>query len=230
LLQAYQQYSSVHSESLAVYEKLQKKSAFSSFLEEVHQDPQVKSLPLEAYLIKPVQRVCKYPLFIRDLIRNTDPSHPDYKALIKAREYVSTIIFSSHSSHFFRTMESLLTKVNAAAKDAEVLVKMVKISKSLSGCPDALQSLIAPGRRFIREGWWHKITKRAGHDQERYFFMFTDMLLYCKKEDLSIGKRYIFKGILPYAYCTFSDEISSGKQILNTILIFPFLILKKLGE
>jgi len=50
--------------------------------------PQSRSLDLESYLIKPVQRVCKYPLLINDLLKTT---------------YVSRFIccFSFKNNYFF---------------------------------------------------------------------------------------------------------------------------------
>jgi len=39
---------------------------------------------LESYLVKPVQRLPKYPLLIKDLLKHTDQDHPDYENLQKA--------------------------------------------------------------------------------------------------------------------------------------------------
>lgn len=40
--------------------------------------------PLQSLLIMPVQRIPRYQLLIRDLIKNTHDTHPDYKLLNKA--------------------------------------------------------------------------------------------------------------------------------------------------
>lgn len=41
-------------------------------------------LPLEGFLLTPVQKICKYPLQLRELLRNTDLSHPDYAPVSEA--------------------------------------------------------------------------------------------------------------------------------------------------
>lgn len=46
-------------------------------------DPQGQ---LDSFLIKPTQRLCKYPLLIREVIRNSDPNSPDMEEMNKALE------------------------------------------------------------------------------------------------------------------------------------------------
>lgn len=41
-------------------------------------------LSLDDLLIKPVQRIPRYVLFIKDLLKHTGPSHPDHAPLQKA--------------------------------------------------------------------------------------------------------------------------------------------------
>ncbi|CAD8118376.1 unnamed protein product [Paramecium sonneborni] len=52
-----------------------------NFLKELEQTDIFKGGNLESYLIKPVQRLPKYVLLIKDLIKHTWESHPDYKQL-----------------------------------------------------------------------------------------------------------------------------------------------------
>lgn len=50
---------------------------------------------LDALLIKPVQRLGKYPLFLDTLMESTDPTHPDYPDIVtahrRARHYIECI-------------------------------------------------------------------------------------------------------------------------------------------
>ncbi len=41
-------------------------------------------LPLEGFLLTPVQKICKYPLQLRELLRNTDLAHADYEPVSEA--------------------------------------------------------------------------------------------------------------------------------------------------
>ena len=46
----------------------------------------INGLLLSDYLIKPVQRICKYPLLFRALLDYTDPDHKD-RALLKQAQH-----------------------------------------------------------------------------------------------------------------------------------------------
>ncbi|KTF85843.1 hypothetical protein cypCar_00044951, partial [Cyprinus carpio] len=35
-------------------------------------------VPLEGYLVAPIQRICKYPLLLRELLKRTPKKHNDY--------------------------------------------------------------------------------------------------------------------------------------------------------
>eukprot|EP01105_Mastigella_eilhardi_P008640 TRINITY_DN208_c0_g1_i6.p1 TRINITY_DN208_c0_g1~~TRINITY_DN208_c0_g1_i6.p1 ORF type:complete len:866 (+),score=286.92 TRINITY_DN208_c0_g1_i6:68-2665(+) len=62
--------------------------------------PQTKGLGLDDYLIKPAQRIMKYPLLLRDLMKDTPADHPDSKNLMKACQ----------------EMEEVLAKINTETK------------------------------------------------------------------------------------------------------------------
>ena len=47
---------------------------------------ELKNLTLDSYLIKPIQRLAKYILLIKEVIKHTDNSDPDYSNLLKALE------------------------------------------------------------------------------------------------------------------------------------------------
>ena len=46
---------------------------------------------LQSLLIKPVQRVLKYPLLLDKMTENTSDKHSDYKATHNAREAIATV-------------------------------------------------------------------------------------------------------------------------------------------
>ena len=49
----------------AVDQQIKKNSEFKKNLDICHTDPRCKGLFLQSFLIKPIQRVCKYPLLLR---------------------------------------------------------------------------------------------------------------------------------------------------------------------
>jgi hypothetical protein len=51
----------------------------------------IQAWDLVSLLIKPVQRVLKYPLLVDKLVESTADSHPDYKAAHKAKDVMSKV-------------------------------------------------------------------------------------------------------------------------------------------
>jgi len=61
-------------------------------LEELRRVPECRQLDLHAFLIKPMQRLCKYPLLLRELISCTAESHPDHANLVAAARDIGVAI------------------------------------------------------------------------------------------------------------------------------------------
>ena len=65
----YKVYCSNQSTSLTTVDTQTKKNPqFKKNLDICHSDPRCKGLFLQSFLIKPIQRVCKYPLLLRVII------------------------------------------------------------------------------------------------------------------------------------------------------------------
>lgn len=47
-----------------------------------------KGLGLESYLIKPVQRLLKYPLLLKEMKKCTDPDDPEYELIEQALDQI----------------------------------------------------------------------------------------------------------------------------------------------
>ena len=130
-----------------------------------------------SYLITPVQRMCKYPLLLRELIRFTDDDHEDKPVLEDALAQI----------------QAATMQVNERKKEFESYVKMLELQNNLEHLPRSFQ-LITPSRVFIREAVMDKISK--GKTQERHFFLFSDLILYASKSVLKSSKMQM-KGKIP---------------------------------
>ncbi|EGG01281.1 uncharacterized protein MELLADRAFT_67159 [Melampsora larici-populina 98AG31] len=102
----------------------------------------VKGLELEHYLLEPMQRLTRYPLLIKQIIKYTDPQATDHGLLRSALQKAETV----------------LTATNEAIRDQENELYLASLSENLSipGC-DARLNLTNPSRfvgrrRLIRDG------------------------------------------------------------------------------
>ena len=113
---------------------IKKNHIFIQFLSTVERTNTLNNSDLYSFLIKPIQRLPKYVLLFKDLQKNTDETHPDYKNISETR----------------KKFEELNTKNNENME--EYLIKQTKIIElqEIFGTPNNL--MILNGRReFIQE-------------------------------------------------------------------------------
>eukprot|EP01114_Cavostelium_apophysatum_P015535 TRINITY_DN4249_c0_g1_i1.p1 TRINITY_DN4249_c0_g1~~TRINITY_DN4249_c0_g1_i1.p1 ORF type:complete len:916 (+),score=312.20 TRINITY_DN4249_c0_g1_i1:107-2854(+) len=186
-LKIYSIYASGQAQSMSSYDKLKKeKKDFAQFLVNTEKRTECQGLNLLGYLIKPVQRICKYPLLFRELIKHTPRDHVDYPNIELCLSKV----------------QEVAEYVNEKQRSAESIKKMVELQDNLVDPPKGF-TIVAPSRKFIREGTFIKVNDR-GKQQERVLFLFNDMLLYCKALFFKRAT-YQFKGVIPLDVALISD-------------------------
>lgn len=67
------------------------KPKFCEFLSKVELTPELQYQELDSQLIKPIQRLPKYVLLFKDLLKNTEPYHPDYENIQNALKQFQSI-------------------------------------------------------------------------------------------------------------------------------------------
>lgn len=81
----YYEYCHKYSGAVGLLASLRKSnSKFSDFLENIELTEELQYQELSSHLIKPIQRLPKYVLLFKDLLKNTEPYHPDYKNIENA--------------------------------------------------------------------------------------------------------------------------------------------------
>lgn len=129
----------------------------NKFLEETPVEKGV--LDLSSLLIQPIQRIPRYRLLLEDIIKNTDPGHPDYSSTTSALE----------------TIKEVAVKVNEEVRKFENLKKMAEVRK-LFGKVKEVKDLITESRYYIYEGPLYKVCRRK--NKRFYFVLFNDLLIY----------------------------------------------------
>uniref|UniRef100_A0A674D718 Intersectin-1 n=1 Tax=Salmo trutta TaxID=8032 RepID=A0A674D718_SALTR len=78
-----------------IQQKTDEVPEFKDFVKRLAMDPGCKGMPLSSFLLKPMQRVTRYPLIIKNILENTPETHPDHshlkQALEKAEELCSQV-------------------------------------------------------------------------------------------------------------------------------------------
>ncbi|XP_034559275.1 FERM, ARHGEF and pleckstrin domain-containing protein 2 isoform X1 [Notolabrus celidotus] len=158
-LKEFTSYLQKHDEVLTELEKASKRL---KKLETVYKEFELQKvcyLPLNTFLLKPIQRLMHYKLILERLCKHYSPSHRDHDDCKEALKEVAEIA----------------TQLQSSLIRLENFQKLTELQRDLIG----IENLTGPGREFIREGCLYKLTKKGL--QQRMFFLFSDMLLYTSK-------------------------------------------------
>ncbi|XP_036413863.1 phosphatidylinositol 3,4,5-trisphosphate-dependent Rac exchanger 2 protein [Colossoma macropomum] len=139
-------------------------------------------VPLEGYLVAPIQRICKYPLLLRELLKRTPKKHNDYSLVQEA----------------LQVMKAVCSSINEAKRQMEKLEVLEEWQSHIEGWEGS--NITDSCTEMLMQGVLLKIS--AGNIQERIFFLFDNLLVYCKKKNRRLknskaateGPRYQFRG------------------------------------
>ena len=88
----YSVYCSNQPDAMNLLNKLKENEPFQVFLKQAALRKECRSLGLGAFLLEPIQRICKYPLFMKDIVKNTPEDHSDFEDIKKAQESIGKIV------------------------------------------------------------------------------------------------------------------------------------------
>uniref|UniRef100_A0A8C7XJQ8 Phosphatidylinositol 3,4,5-trisphosphate-dependent Rac exchanger 2 protein n=1 Tax=Oryzias sinensis TaxID=183150 RepID=A0A8C7XJQ8_9TELE len=139
-------------------------------------------VPLEGYLVAPIQRICKYPLLLKELLKRTHRKHNDYTQVQES----------------LQMMKAVCSSINEAKRQMEKLEILEELQSHIEGWEGS--NITDTCTEMLKQGVLLKIS--AGNIQERIFFLFDKLLVYCKRKNrrlknskaTSEGPRYLFRG------------------------------------
>ncbi|XP_045040264.2 FYVE, RhoGEF and PH domain-containing protein 4 isoform X2 [Desmodus rotundus] len=143
---------------------------FKSVVEEIQKQKICGNLTLQHHMLEPVQRIPRYEMLLKDYLRKLPPDSPDWNDAKKSLEIISTA--ASHSNSAIRKMENLK--------------KLLEIYEMLGEEED----IVNPSNELIKEGQILKLAARNTSAQERYLFLFNNMLLYCVPRFSLVGSKF----------------------------------------
>ncbi|KAL9651458.1 hypothetical protein ABK040_001405 [Willaertia magna] len=142
-----------------IEEKKEKKSKFRKFLEKVEFTPESNNDTIVSFMIKPVQRIPRYELLLRESIKNTPQDHHDYQRLTSAANKINTVA----------------SKVNEKIKLQLCSERLIQLEKQIINLPF---DLLKANRKFIKHSIVGYISDGKGV-QLRLLILFNDLILLC---------------------------------------------------
>ncbi|KAM3837427.1 LOW QUALITY PROTEIN: rho guanine nucleotide exchange factor 17 [Vipera latastei] len=133
--------------------------AFMKFLAQNMRENKEKQA-LSDLMIKPVQRIPRYELLVKDLLKHTSEEHPDHPFLIEAQT----------------SIKQVAEKINKGMKSAEEVERNARIVQEIESHIEGMEDLQAPLRRFLRQEMVVEV-KPVGGKKDRSLFLFTDLLV-----------------------------------------------------
>ncbi|EJD76288.1 RhoGEF domain-containing protein [Loa loa] len=113
-------------------------------------------LDLDSLLISPIQRVPRYELIVKQIIKHTSVEHADYDSLLLAQKYI----------------HELATKINRQKEESE---EMEQRLREIEAIVDGLDDLVTTGRSFNR----YDVVTVLGTTQnkQRCLFLMSDQII-----------------------------------------------------
>ncbi|XP_069927968.1 intersectin-1 isoform X7 [Oryctolagus cuniculus] len=146
-----------------IQQKTDEAPDFKEFVKRLAMEPRCKGMPLSSFILKPMQRVTRYPLIIKNILENTPENHPDY----------------SHLKHALEKAEELCSQVNEGVREKENSDRLEWIQAHVQ-CEGLSEQLVFNSvtnclgpRKFLHSGKLYK----AKSNKELYGFLFNDFLL-----------------------------------------------------
>uniref|UniRef100_A0A8C4N0R5 Phosphatidylinositol-3,4,5-trisphosphate dependent Rac exchange factor 1 n=1 Tax=Equus asinus asinus TaxID=83772 RepID=A0A8C4N0R5_EQUAS len=185
----YEEYCSNHEKALRLLVELNKIPTVRAFLLScmLLGGRKTTDIPLEGYLLSPIQRICKYPLLLKELAKRTPGKHPDHPAVQSA----------------LQAMKTVCSNINETKRQMEKLEALEQLQSHIEGWEGSNLTDICT--QLLLQGTLLKIS--AGNIQERAFFLFDNLLVYCKRKSRVTGSKkstkrtksingslYIFRG------------------------------------
>ncbi|CAB3399115.1 unnamed protein product [Caenorhabditis bovis] len=158
------------------------------------------SLPLSAYLLKPVQRILKYHLFIENILKNlpSDTSNDEISIVKKA----------------YDVMTSQAARINDEKKKAEHTERVGQLQATLQKWKaDEIQitNLSAYGDLLLEANF-----RQAGSKTSRLLFLFEEMLLIVKQR----GSNYVCKDYIMCSNLMLNEWICREEPLAFQVLSF----------
>ncbi|XP_057346187.1 spermatogenesis-associated protein 13 isoform X1 [Manis pentadactyla] len=159
----YSEYCNNHPGACAELSGLMKQGRYRHFFEACRLLQQMIDIAIDGFLLTPVQKICKYPLQLAELLKYTTQEHSDYNNIKAAYE----------------AMKNVACLINERKRKLESIDKIARWQVSIVGWEGL--DILDRSSELIHSGELTRVT-RQGRSQQRTFFLFDHQLVSCKKD------------------------------------------------
>lgn len=191
----YSEYCNNHPLAVSSLQELYQDQKYIHFFEACRLLQEMIDISLDGFLLTPVQKICKYPLQLQELLKYTKSDHPDYTSVQGALE----------------AMRDVALLVNERKRRMECLEKIASWQITVEGWEGP--ELLEDSSQLIYQG---EVTKGVGSSwpKEVTHFLFDHQLVYCKR-DLLKRNTFVYRGRLNLDMCEIVDLPDGKDSSLN---------------
>eukprot|EP00079_Xenopus_tropicalis_P014998 XP_004912116.1 PREDICTED: spermatogenesis-associated protein 13 isoform X2 [Xenopus tropicalis] len=206
----YSEYCNNHPNACLELSNLIKQGKYRHFFEACRLLQQMIDIAIDGFLLTPVQKICKYPLQLAELLKYTTQEHSDYSKIKEAYE----------------AMKNVACLINERKRRLESIDKIARWQVSIVGWEG--QDILARSSELIHSGELTMIIKQ-GKSQQRTFFLFDHQLVFCKKDLLRRDILY-YKGRIDMDEMEFADVEDGKDRDFNLNIKNAFKVMNRLTD
>ncbi|XP_077147211.1 rho guanine nucleotide exchange factor 4 isoform X1 [Ranitomeya variabilis] len=164
--QIYSEYCNNHPNACTELSKLSKVKKYGYFFETCRLVQKMIDISLDGFLLTPVQKICKYPLQLAELLKYTNPQHRDFADVEAA----------------LNAMKNVAKLINERKRRLENIDKIAHWQSAIEDWEG--DDILTRSSELIYSGELTKFSQLQSKGQQRIVFLFDHQIVYCKKDIL----------------------------------------------